>query len=84
VIPIDLIAREFHETYEKLAPSHDYKTREESAVPWEDVPQANKSLMRSVIADLVSRGVIVPGANPLSRSVLEATGTTRDEHGKTG
>jgi hypothetical protein len=49
------LAREFHETYERLAPEHGYKTREESAVAWEDVPAANKNLMIAVCDHLLSR-----------------------------
>jgi DNA-binding transcriptional ArsR family regulator len=52
----DLLAQAFHETYERLAPAHGYKTREASAVPWEDVPDANKKLMRAVAGELL-RGV---------------------------
>ena len=39
------LARWFHEAYEELAPSMDYETREESAVPWDGVPETNKRLM---------------------------------------
>lgn len=39
------VARLFHETYERLAPKHGYRTREASAVPWEQVPAANRALM---------------------------------------
>lgn len=42
------IARLFHETYERLAPNYGYKTREESAVPWELVPEPNRDLMIEV------------------------------------
>lgn len=52
------IAREFHHTYEALAPSFGYETREASAVPWEQVPEQNRRLMRAVVADLLGRGVI--------------------------
>jgi hypothetical protein len=49
------IAQRFHEAYERLAPEFGYKTREASAVPWEDVPENNKALMiatvREVLAD---------------------------------
>ena len=48
----DALARRFHEAYERLAPEHGYETRKESAVPWEDVPEQNKALMRAVMADL--------------------------------
>lgn len=42
------LAKRFHELYEYKAPQYGYKTREESAVPWEDVPQNNKDLMIAV------------------------------------
>lgn len=46
------VARLFHETYERLAPEHGYQTRKASAVPWEDVPDNNKSLMIAVAAEV--------------------------------
>jgi hypothetical protein len=46
------LARAFHETYERLAPEHGYKTRPESAVPWESVPDQNKKLMIHVAAEI--------------------------------
>jgi len=52
------IAREFHETYERLAPDFGYRTREESAVPWDEVPSANKVLMKAVAKELLNRGVV--------------------------
>lgn len=52
------IAREFHQTYEQLAPDFSYTTREESAKPWEQVPEQNKSLMIAVVEDLLEREVI--------------------------
>lgn len=52
------IAKEFHETYERLAPTYEYNTRAESAVPWEAVPEPNKLLMVAVVAELLDRGVI--------------------------
>jgi hypothetical protein len=29
------LAKKFHETYELLAPDYNYKTRKDSAVPWD-------------------------------------------------
>jgi hypothetical protein len=49
------LARLFHETYERLAPEYGYKTREASAVPWDDVPAQNKSLMIAVAAHVLSK-----------------------------
>jgi hypothetical protein len=42
------LAQFFHEAYELLAPTYGYKTREASAVPWEEVPKQNKDLMVAV------------------------------------
>lgn len=39
------LARLFHDTYEKLAPQFGYTSRGSTAVPWEHVPEPNKSLM---------------------------------------
>ena len=52
------VAQQFHETYERLAPDHGYKTREASAKPWAEVPPQNKGLMVAVVADLIDRGII--------------------------
>lgn len=49
------LAREFHETYEKLAPDFGYETREASAKPWEDVPEQNKDLMIAVCREILRR-----------------------------
>jgi hypothetical protein len=48
-----IVARLFHEAYERLAPDFGYKTRKESAVPWEDVPEPNRSLMVAVAAEVL-------------------------------
>ncbi len=57
----DLIARAFHARYEARAPEHGYKTRPDSAGPWEDIPNKNKDLMVEVVEDLLHIGAIVPG-----------------------
>jgi hypothetical protein len=41
----ETVARGFHERYEELAPSFGSETREDSAVPWHRVPEANRRLM---------------------------------------
>lgn len=46
------LARFFHDTYEKLAPSYGYKTREASRKPWSDVPEDNKALMIAVAGEV--------------------------------
>lgn len=55
------VAKAFHESYERQAPDHGYRTREASAKPWAEVPASNKALMVAVVEDLVRRGVIVVG-----------------------
>jgi len=47
------LAERFHETYERLATGFGYKTRGESAVPWANVPAANKALMIATCAELL-------------------------------
>lgn len=52
------VAGAFHEAYERLAPTHGYATRTDSAVPWAEVPPANRGLMIAVVAELIARRVI--------------------------
>ena len=47
------LARTFHETYERLALDHGYVTRGDSAKPWHDVPEPNKSLMVDVAREII-------------------------------
>lgn len=54
----EVIAKAFHDAYEDIAPQIGYKTRSDSAVPWEDVPYLNQTLMRLVVARLLLNGVI--------------------------
>ena len=49
-----MLARRFHEAYEHLAPSFGYKTRPESAKPWEDVPEQTRALMEAVCQELTT------------------------------
>lgn len=55
------IAQAFHETYERLAPSHGYETRPESAVAWAAVPEQNRRLMVATARELLAAGLILPG-----------------------
>lgn len=52
-IEADQLARLFHETYERLAPTFGYETRKASAVPWDDVPDQNKRLMVAVASEVL-------------------------------
>jgi hypothetical protein len=49
------LAEFFHTTYERLAPQYGYKTREESAVPWSEVPDDNKQLMIATCAEVLRK-----------------------------
>lgn len=54
----EALARQFHEAYERLAPSFGYTTREASAKPWVEVPEKNKRLMVAVCAELLTRSAL--------------------------
>ena len=48
------LARQFHQAYERLAPQFGHETRKESAVPWDKVPEKNRSLMTAVCGELLA------------------------------
>jgi len=54
------LASDFHHNYEMLAPHFGYRTRPETAVPWEQVPEANKALMIAVIRAMVFEDLNLP------------------------
>ncbi len=43
----------FHETYERLAPEYGYETREESAVPWDELPENHRYLMVATVKEVL-------------------------------
>lgn len=47
------LAQFFHDTYERLAPSFGYRTREASAKPWSEVPELNRLLMIAVAGQVL-------------------------------
>lgn len=51
------LAKTFHKHYELLAPGKGYETRKATAVPWWELPQANRELMigtaQKVIGELI-------------------------------
>ena len=51
--PSEALAQQFHEAYERLAPSFGYETRAASAKPWADVPEHNRRLMVAVCGDVL-------------------------------
>jgi hypothetical protein len=50
----EAVAEYFHTTYERLAPDFGYRTREESAKPWAQVPERNKALMVAVAGEVLT------------------------------
>ena len=46
----DVLPKRLHNAYEQLAPLHGYVTRPESAVPWEQVPEPNRTLMIAAVS----------------------------------
>lgn len=53
------LAREFHATYERLAPDFGYKTREESAKPWSEVPEDNRKLMIATARAILGKDALL-------------------------
>lgn len=69
------LARAFHEAYERLAPSFGYETRRDSAVPWEDVPEPNRSLMIAVAGEVLARPA---GTRPQMTTLVCTCSTAED------
>jgi hypothetical protein len=51
----ELLARTFHESYEQLAPSFGYDTRDDSRQPWEQVPEQNRKLMVATAEAVIAK-----------------------------
>jgi hypothetical protein len=51
----ELLARTFHESYERLAPSFGYDTRDDSRQPWEQVPEQNRKLMVATAEAVIAK-----------------------------
>jgi len=60
---VESVAQSFHDVYERLAPEFGWKTQAQSRKSWEEVPDENKELMKSVVAILVKHDVIRFGPN---------------------
>lgn len=72
----EIIAQRFHEAYERLAPSYGYRTREASAVPWEQVPEQNRALMIATVREVFKDETPAtpwPGATPNKRNDDDCT-----------
>lgn len=74
------LAQLFHETYERLAPGFDYKTRRGSAKPWCKVPENNRRLMvatcRVVLAAIKTDEERLRNVLVMLRDHLEKTAPT--------
>lgn len=57
----ELVAEQFHAAYEHAAVNLGYATREESRVPWDEVPDKNRAVMIETARDLLARGLIMAG-----------------------
>ena len=57
----EVIARQFHVTYEAHAPEHGWETQQVSRVLWDQLPKANRELMIATVQALLNRGVIKCG-----------------------
>lgn len=67
----EVVARLFHEAYERLAPAFGYVTRDETRVPWEQVPERNRRLMIAVAAEVLAE-ILSTAEHPTQRA--EQTG----------
>lgn len=71
---IEDVARQFHDTYERLAPDYAWETQVRSRVEWADLPNENRGLMLAVVEEVV--GPILAERQELRRALLELQGKT--------
>ncbi len=74
-------AKLFHETYERLAPTFGYETRKASAVPWERVPENNRTLMIAVCTEVLNAALAAKDAEIFDAPVLSHQGACGPEAG---
>ena len=65
------VARLFHETYERLAPEFGYRTREASAVPWDEVPETNRALMIATVTEVLAGFRVTPKPDDTTRAAIK-------------
>lgn len=58
------VARLFHDTYERLAPTHGWETQERSRTQWDDLPAENRSLMLAVVSEVRAALAAVGSGGP--------------------
>ena len=76
------IAKELYETYGKLTPEFEPKTRRRTDLSWEKAPQQNKDLMIAVVKNLMRRGVLSAGSKIKRRASVR--GERKGVQGKRG
>ena len=54
---IERLARDFHETYERLAAGEGWETQEDCRVDFNDLPAENRSLMIAVCTEIHTRHI---------------------------
>lgn len=69
----ETLARRFHDEYEAAAPLFGYATRRESAVPWEQVPEANRRLMVHV-CERIAEDLLRHATESLTRQMKAVAG----------
>ena len=89
----EVLARRFHELYERIAPQFGYRTRKGTRVPWSELPDDNRELMLlvsgKIIEEIVSpreAGVVIKatakgfesGRSSLAQRLADAESTLAD------
>jgi hypothetical protein len=63
-LPSLRIAEAFHDEYEAQAADHGWVTQDATRVVFDELQEANRSLMLGAVARLLHRAVILPGGRP--------------------
>lgn len=66
------LAKQFHETYERLAPQFGHETRKELAKPWADVPENNKQLMIAVCGEIMLQSMECDSEEGVTIGLIDA------------
>jgi hypothetical protein len=58
----EMIARRFHETYERLGPAYGWQSQESArGKSFDDLPESSRRLMVATVTALLDGGAITPG-----------------------
>ena len=75
----EAVAKLFHETYERLAPAFGYKTRQDTRVSWESLPEHNKRLMIATAAEVLALLFPLEGEKPSENEPFSVRSTHIEE-----